>query len=240
MYLLVKHLTGLLSPLVGHSPSHIRNSEDFSQKLNTVHLQKSDILVSFNMVSLFTKVLLEDTLQLLQVLTTMYFLYNSAFYNHTDSIAMGSPLTPVIANYYMEHFKQLAIIMVSRKPTHWYRYMDNTFVVWCHREEDLHDFLSHLNNIHPNIKFMMDVEQNQSLPFLNVLVSRRPDSSLGHRVYRKPMHTDLYLHAKSAHHPAQKKGVLTSLIQHAQELCDADNLDKEIEHLKKTFRKKWL
>jgi hypothetical protein len=167
----------------------------------------------------------------------MYFLYNSAFYNQTDSVAMSLPLAPVIANYYMEHFKQPAISTVSRKPTHWYRYVDDTFVVWPHGEEELHNFLNHLNNIHPNIKFMMEVEQNQSLPFLDVLVSRRPDGSLGHRVYRKPMHPDLYPHAKSAHNPAQKKGVLTSLKQHAWKLCDTDSLDEEIEHLKKTFQK---
>jgi len=173
-YLLVKHLTGLLNPLIGHAPSHIRNSEGFIQKLNTIRLQQSDILVSFNVVSLFTKVLLEDTLRLLlqhfhnqtislfkQVLTTTYFLYDGAFYNQTDGVTMGSPLAPVIANYYMEHFKQLAISMASRKPTHWYRYVDDTFVVWPHREEEFHDFLNHLNNIHPNIKFTMEVEQNQ-------------------------------------------------------------------------------
>jgi hypothetical protein len=47
----------------------------------------------------------------------------------------------------------------------------------------------------------------------------------------------LYLHAKSTHHPAQKKGVLLSLIHRAQRLCDADSLDKEIQHLKETFKK---
>jgi hypothetical protein len=145
---------------------------------------------------------------------------------------MGSPLTPVIANYYTEHFEQQAINKVPRKPTHWYRYMDDTFVVWPHREEELCKFLDHLNSIHHNIKFTMEVEKNQSLPFLDVLVSRRPDGSLGHTVYRKPTHTDLYLHAKSAHHPDQKKGDL--LIHCAWRLCDADSLDKEIQHLKDT------
>jgi hypothetical protein len=53
------------------------------------------------------------------------------------------------------------------------------------------------------------------------------------------MYTDLYLHAKSAHHPAQKKGVLTSLIQCAWKLCDTDSLDEEIEHLKKMFQKNY-
>jgi hypothetical protein len=118
--------------------------------------------------------------------------------------------------------------------------MNDTFVVWPHGEEELHEFLDHLNSIHHNIKFTMEVEKNWSLPFLDVLVSRRPDGSLGHTVSRKPTHKDLYLHAKSAHHPSQKKGVLLSLIHHAQRLCDADSLDKEIQHLKETLKKKWL
>jgi hypothetical protein len=83
----------------------------------------------------------------------------------------------------------------------------------------------------------MEVEKNLSLPFLDVLVGRRPDGSLGHTVYRKPTHTDLYLHAKSAHRPAQKKGVLHSLVHRARKLCDADSLDKETQHLKETFIK---
>jgi hypothetical protein len=52
----------------------------------------------------------------------------------------------------------------------------------------------------------MEVEQNKTLPFLDVLVSRRPDESLGHSVKRKSTHTELLLHAKSEHHPAQNTG----------------------------------
>jgi hypothetical protein len=78
--------------LVGHSPSHIKNSEDFMHKLNTISLKESDILVRFDVVSLFTRVQIEDTLLLLQqhfhdqtislfkqVLTTPYFIYDGAF-----------------------------------------------------------------------------------------------------------------------------------------------------------------
>jgi hypothetical protein len=38
------------------------------------------------------------------------------------------------------------------------------------------------------------------LPFLDVVVSSRPDCSLGHTVYRKHIYIDLDLH-----HPAQNK-----------------------------------
>lgn len=38
-----------------------------------------------------------------------YFLYNGKFYEQTDSVAMGSPLSLVIADFYMEAFEQLAL-----------------------------------------------------------------------------------------------------------------------------------
>jgi hypothetical protein len=79
-------------------------------------------------------------------------------------------------------------------------------------EDELQRFLEHPNSIHRNIVFTMEVEQEGTLPFLDVLVKRRPDGSLGHSVYRKPTHTDLYLHAKSEHRPAQKRAVLSTLV----------------------------
>jgi hypothetical protein len=80
---------------------------------------------------------------------------------------MGSPLAPVIANFYMEFFEQQAIHLAAKKPAHWYRYVDDTFVVWTHGKEELHGFLQHLNTIHSNIKFTMEVEKNNTLPFLD-------------------------------------------------------------------------
>jgi hypothetical protein len=140
-----------------------------------------------------------------------------------------------MANFYMEHFEQQAISSAEKKPARWFRYVDDTFLVWTHGKDELEEFLKRLNNIHPNIMFTMEVEQNKTLPFLDVLVSRRSDGSLGHSVYRKSTHTDLYLHARSAHHPAQKWAVLTTLVRRARALCDSESLRGEIQHLKGVF-----
>lgn len=51
------------------------------------------------------------------------------------------------------------------------------------------------------------------LPFLDVLVRRRDDGTLGHS--RKKTRSDLYLHADSCHHPAQRNGVLKALVHRA-------------------------
>ena len=93
----------------------------------------------------------------------------------------------------MEKFEQSAIEAATKKPSTWLRYVDDTFVAWSHELEELDAFLSHLNSRHPNIQFTMENEKDGALPFLDVLVTRKPNGKLGHRVHRKPTHTDRYL-----------------------------------------------
>ena len=76
-------------------------------------------MVSFDIVSPFTNVPVEETLILLRqhfkddvlalykhVLTSTYFCVDGQLYEQTDGVAMGSPLSPVIANFYMEEFEK--------------------------------------------------------------------------------------------------------------------------------------
>ena len=51
-------------------------------------------------------------------------------------------------------------------------------------------------------KFTMELEENGSIPFLDVLLTRKEDGTLGHEVFRKKTHMDSYLHADSHHHPS--------------------------------------
>lgn len=67
------------------------------------------------------------------------------------------------------------------------------------------------------------------------LVYRRADSSVGHAVYHKPTHTDLYLHTSSAYHSAHKKSMLWTLIHRAMRLSDNQSLHGGLEHLRHVF-----
>jgi hypothetical protein len=67
--------------------------------------------------------------------------YGGAFYDQTDDVAIGLPPTLAIVSYCMEYFEQLAISLVASKPTHWYKYVDDTFVVLRYGKEKLQDFL---------------------------------------------------------------------------------------------------
>ena len=129
-YKLAKHLTSLLAPLVGRNEHHIQNSLDCIQKLRDIQLKDAEILVSFDVESLFTKVPLTETIDLhcphfnnkeidlfIHYLTSSYFLWNNTFYEQTDGVAMGSPLSPMVANFFMEHFETQALTSAIDKPT---------------------------------------------------------------------------------------------------------------------------
>ena len=148
---------------------------------------------------------------------------------------MGSPLSPIVANLFMEKFEREALDSYPLKPSRWKRYVDDTNVVWPHGEDELRKFLTHLNSISPNIKFTMELEENRSIPFLDVLLTRKEDGTLGHEVFCKKTHTDSYLHADSHHHLSQKIGVLNTLEVRASRIADLEYIKKEKDHPKEVF-----
>ena len=43
---------------------------------------------------------------------------------------MCSPLSPIVANIFMQSFRQEAVQLAKNKPRLWVRYIDDTFVIW--------------------------------------------------------------------------------------------------------------
>ncbi|XP_067674987.1 ligand-gated ion channel 4-like [Haliotis asinina] len=128
----------------------------------------------------------------------------------------------------------LLLKMKEKPPPKWiYRKVDDTFVV-LQPEQDPIQLLAHLNELYPRIKFTIETEHKNQLPFLNVLVFRTPCNQLQTSVYRKPTHTDQYIHYKSNHPPKVKTGVISTLTRRAKNICST-NLHEEIEHLRKVF-----
>ena len=212
-YNLAKFLTHIVSPLSGKTSSFVKDSRDFVEKVRRLRPEEGSILVSFDVTSLFTKVPIAEALevigrrleeqetedrrttltvdsikQLLHLcLTSTYFMWNGRFYEQKEGAAMGNPLSPVVANIYMEHFETLAIESAKFKPATWLRYVDDTFVIWNEGQDKLHSFLEHLNSMRPSIKFTMEVEEDRKLPFLDVMVTRNEDR-LVTSVNRKKTH----------------------------------------------------
>jgi hypothetical protein len=79
-------------------------------------------------------------------------------------------------------------------------------------------------------------QRDGHLPFLDTDIHRKPAGSLGHTVYCKPTHTNLYLNSSSHNYPSNKQAVLSTLVHRAKSLCDPESLHGELDFLRTTFR----
>ena len=80
------------------------------------------------------------------------------------------------------------------------------------------------------------MEENGSIPFLDVRITKGPDATLSHQVYRKPTHTEQYLHVDPHHHPAQNLGVIKTLATRDLKISNKGHLDQERKHLIQVFK----
>ena len=92
-------------------------------------------------------------------------------------------------------------------------------------------FLDHLNAQHPSIRFTMEEEEEQKLPYLDWNVHRCQGESLRTSVYRKLTHTSSYLKFESNHPPSAKRSVISSLIKRMDNITLGEDEKRKEERL---------
>ena len=182
------------------------------------------------------------TMQVDQIISLLEFCFNNTYFQfqgrffELQGAAMGSPISPIVTNLYMEDFEIKAIITAEHPPRIWKRYVDDTFVVTEPAKKA--KFLKHINKMDPHIQFTTeDAKADGSIPFLDTLVMSQSDNSLLISVYRKPTHNDLYLQWDSHHHLSAKFSVINTLEHRAKTVCSKNQLLKEEDHLRQALKR---
>ena len=210
-YKLAKYLVPLLQPFPENKYT-LSNSSKFADEILT---QDTDLyMVSLDVVSLFTNVPLQATIQIVLdkifikpgyiyqgfdredfekllklALLDTNFLFNGKHYKQTDGVAMGSPLGPVLANIFMCYMEDILLDQCSRefRPLYYRRYVDDTFMLFRSKFA-AEQFLEFANTIHSNIDFTIEFENDNCLPFLDILVTRHTEH-FSTTVFRKKTYT---------------------------------------------------
>ena len=136
---LSRFLVEIINPLTGKSSSYVKNSAHFFERISDASIH-SNQMVSLDVVSLFSKVSPDETLAVvwdklaadplleertcipidnLMEMETTYFGMGSDIYQQEEGLAMGSALSSVFANLYMEYFEEMALGFTSLKSSMW-------------------------------------------------------------------------------------------------------------------------
>ena len=128
---------------------------------------------------------------------------------------MGSPISPLIADLFMEEFEVKTLSSCPNPPTLWLKFVDGTFGII--KAEHSKPLLQHINNQDPHIQFTVEEPSQQgSLPFLDTPVTIEPNNIFTTSVYRKPTNTDQYLHWDSNQFLTAKQSVYSTLAYRAK------------------------
>ena len=133
-YGVAKELAKIFKPLVGKSPHHINSTQDFVEQVKHITLATGECLSSYDVSALLTPVPVDPALNIIKDLLekdhalkertvlavtlfsywmfcpkNTYFSFQDQFYEQVEGAAMGFPVSPIVANLYMEYLEQNAL-----------------------------------------------------------------------------------------------------------------------------------
>jgi hypothetical protein len=259
-YNLASYFVPVLKAISDNSPFAVKNSCEFVDSIQSINIKRTESMVSFDAISLFTKVPIENTLLIIRqrlesldswrqhtklsvqdimsglelCVKNTNFLWRGNYFSQKEGSAMGSPISPVFCEIFLQNLEE-HIIVPHPHIKFYRRYVDDIFAII--KSRSLKQILADMNSFNQQVQFTVEEEENGSISFLDVLLTRKDNGKLSKKVYRKPTHTDKYLNFQSYHHLSQKISVIDSLVYRAIRICDDEFLQEELNHIKTCLMK---
>ncbi|XP_036317636.1 uncharacterized protein LOC118732613 [Rhagoletis pomonella] len=181
-YNLCKYLTNILKNLTKSSKYNVKDAMEFKNKIKGSYVYDDEILVSFDVVSLFPSIPVDLAIELIAsrwdeiknltfltkelfltilkfcVKENRYFKYNDKIYEQRSGMPMGSPASPIIADIVMEELLAKFERDSTNKPRLLTKYVDDLFAII--KTQDMDIMLHTLNNYNKSIKFTIEKDNN--------------------------------------------------------------------------------
>ncbi|XP_053690860.1 uncharacterized protein LOC128739401 [Sabethes cyaneus] len=246
-YSLSKFIANILSKSM-KSKYNIIDSFDFVQYINKITLPTNYVLVSFDVVSLFTNIPKDlvmhdiimswDTIRsntninldlFLEIIgfciDTSYFRFRDKIYLQTFGTAMGSCLSPILAEFVLETLLNTVTRNLQYNIPVLKKYVDD--LILALPEDEVDNTLAAFNNYNPHIQFTKETELENRLPFLDTLVIRNENQSITTQWYSKSIASGRLLNYHSFHPMHMKINVATNFINRVIKITTNKSSDQQ-------------
>lgn len=259
-YNLSKHIGEIIQNIIS-TKYNIKNSLELKQQLSIIQLEEDEILVSFDVVSLFTNIptylaikniMMEwDTIKehtniskpkFLDILNfclkeNNYFKYDDKYYQQTFGMPMGNPLSPTIADVILDKLLDSAIEILRNQNIEIkfiVKYVDDIFAIIKRKDESA--ILETLNNYHNKIQFTIEHEENNSIPFLDIKIHKN-NNTLITDWYSKPTSSGRMINYLSTQPQNQKLNTALNFITKVLNLSHESFHENNIKKIKLILRR---
>ncbi|GFG38801.1 hypothetical protein Cfor_02813 [Coptotermes formosanus] len=122
---------------------------------------------------------------------------------------MGAPSSAILSEFFLQYIEsnQIINILTKNKILGCFRYIGDILILYDHTSTDINNLLNELNQIHQNIIYTLEPENNRQINFLDVTISTA-NEELKFNIYRKPTYTDTIIPYSSCHPTQQKLAAL--------------------------------
>ena len=135
---------------------------------NIPHSDGVEACRSFLTMNTIDQALINDIPTLVDfILKHNLFVFDDEQYLQINGTAMGTKMAPTYANIFMYYIEDTFLSSLSLKPTAYFRYIDDIFLIWPH---GIDTFLENANRTHPNIRFTHEYSST-AVSFLDVVIN---------------------------------------------------------------------
>lgn len=235
------------------SENIISSSKQMVDKLKELKINKDTRFMSIDCINMYTNIPVKDTIKIVKtkliennvslnevkevtkllklVLGQNYFKFNNKVYTQKEGLAMGSPLSGLLANIFINNIEKAIVRNVNDidNEATWNRYVDDVLISYNSMKIKAEEIKQIANSINNNIQFTEELEKDNVLNYLDLKLERN-DEYIKIGIHRKPTTTSHAIRKESCHPEEHKQAAIRSHINRALRLpnCEIER-NKEFE-----------
>lgn len=187
-------------------------------------LMRKSVFKNWDKISQHTTICLDLFWEAVELcIDCSYFVFEGIYYKQVFGTAMGNPLSPIIADLVMEDLLDDAVKNAGTPIPYLKKFVDDLFLTLP--EDKVDEVKEVFNQQNPSIKFTVEREVANKLPFLDLMLVRNEDQTVATEWYSKPIASGRLLNYYSCHPMHTKMNVAVNFAKRVNKF--STNLDPQ-------------